>query len=214
MPYIYKIENMVNQKVYIGQTSTSIELRFKEHIKNSKNNNLVCRPLYNAMRKYGVENFKISIVEECLEENLQEREIFWIEQFGSFKSGYNATLGGEGRKYLDYDLLIKTYLITQNLTETSKICNVDRKYLSDVLKSNDILILSSQEVIVNKQGNEIAQIDILTNTIIATYSSARKAAESLKIKNNNPTHIMEVCKNKRQTAYGYKWKFLNNMILT
>lgn len=44
----------------------------------------------------------------------EEREVYWIEKFHSFKNGYNATVGGDGRKYLDYDLIISTYLTTKN----------------------------------------------------------------------------------------------------
>ena len=62
------------------------------------------------MRKYGVEHFHIELIEET--DNPEEREIYWIEKKQSFKNGYNATLGGDGRKYLDYDLIISTYLTT------------------------------------------------------------------------------------------------------
>ena len=52
------------------------------------------------MNKYGIEHFHIELIEET--DNPEEREIYWIEKLGSFKNGYNATLGGDGKKYLDY----------------------------------------------------------------------------------------------------------------
>ena len=47
------------------------------------------------MKKYGIAHFSISLVEETSTPN--EREQYWIEQYGSYHKGYNATIGGEGR---------------------------------------------------------------------------------------------------------------------
>lgn len=63
MGLIYIIKNKCNNKVYIGQTTKSVEHRFHDHIKSVKYN---CEPsmvLYKAMRKYGVENFYVEILE-------------------------------------------------------------------------------------------------------------------------------------------------------
>lgn len=68
MAYIYKIYNDINMKIYIGKTKDTIETRFKQHIKASKANNKKGVMLYAAMRKYGVENFHIELVEECSED--------------------------------------------------------------------------------------------------------------------------------------------------
>ena len=56
------------------------------------------------MRKYGIEHFHIELIEET--DNPEEREVFWIENKRSFKNGYNATVGGDGKKYIDYDIII------------------------------------------------------------------------------------------------------------
>lgn len=97
--FIYKITNRVNGKVYIGQTRFTVEHRFKQHIKNYNVEHRM-QPLYMAFAKYGIENFTVETVEECSIEKLDEREIFWIAKYDSFKNGYNATLGGtKGCKY-------------------------------------------------------------------------------------------------------------------
>ena len=57
MAYIYKITNRINQKVYIGQTSFSVEKRWKEHVQDI--NKHLDRPLYRALSKYGIENFSV-----------------------------------------------------------------------------------------------------------------------------------------------------------
>ena len=58
---IYKITCLVNNKVYIGLTTTSIEERWKGHISVSKRSR---KYLYASMRKYGIENFKIEQIDE------------------------------------------------------------------------------------------------------------------------------------------------------
>ena len=84
-------------KYYVGQTIHP-EARFKRHIDyaiNKKDNN----KFHNALRKYGLDNFVYCVLEEnVLIDNLDMREIYWIEEFDSFYSGYNLTLGGDGSK--------------------------------------------------------------------------------------------------------------------
>lgn len=100
---IYKITNLINGKVYIGQ-STNIERRWKDHKRmfNYKDDGSLKYnyPLYCAFRKYGEKNFKFEIIEECSEEELNEKEILYIKKHNSYvrwknSNGYNQTLGGE-----------------------------------------------------------------------------------------------------------------------
>ena len=93
---IYKIENNINHKVYIGQ-STNIELRWRHHRSPNSSIRLIY-PLYRAIDKYGIENFSFDIIEECKKEELDEREIYWINFYNSFNEGYNQTSGGQGAK--------------------------------------------------------------------------------------------------------------------
>ena len=122
MPYIYKITNKLNGKIYIGKTNRSIKERFEEHCKDRLKRVKEKRPLYSAMNKYGVENFSIKLVEET--DIPEEREKYWIEYFGSFKNGYNATLGGDGKPYIDYDLVVATYKEIPVQTEVAKRLNI------------------------------------------------------------------------------------------
>ena len=96
MGYIYKITNKINGKVYIGQTKKTIEERFQEHLKKAKIH--TNRYLYDAMNKYGYNNFQVSKIEECNNAKLDEREIYWIAYYKSNnkKYGYNMTAGGGG----------------------------------------------------------------------------------------------------------------------
>ena len=93
--YIYSFTNLINDKRYIGLT-TNPELRKSRHIEYSKDINCQA-PLYRAIRKYGLENFKFEIIEHDVPiELLSEREKFWIKEFDSMNNGYNSTPGGEG----------------------------------------------------------------------------------------------------------------------
>lgn len=94
---IYKIENKINHKVYIGQ-SINITDRWRNHRSAYKDasDKAYETHLYRSMRKYGIENFDFSIVEECLSSELNERERYWVSYYDSFFNGYNLTLGGDG----------------------------------------------------------------------------------------------------------------------
>ena len=92
---IYKIINLTNKKVYIGQSKSIFE-RWQEH-KRDLNNNTHGNPhLQNAWNKYGKEYFEFGIVEECSMNQLNEKEIYWIDYYNSMNSkfGYNKTSGG------------------------------------------------------------------------------------------------------------------------
>lgn len=72
---IYKITNPKG-KIYIGQ-SINIEKRWKYYISESYNNRDKQTKLFNSLRKYGPENHVFEIIEECLVEELNEKEIYW-----------------------------------------------------------------------------------------------------------------------------------------
>lgn len=95
---IYIIHNSINDKKYIGQTTRTIEVRWKEHLQESQN--LDCHyAIYNAMRKYGVENFWVEELEKCETKDLDEREKYWIKHYNSFKKGYNSTPRGTSTSF-------------------------------------------------------------------------------------------------------------------
>ena len=85
---IYKIVKKENGKTYIGQ-SNDIERRIKEHQYK------VDIPVELAIKKYGIDAFTYEVVEECSLEQLDEREIYWIEYYNTYKGfGYNCNPGG------------------------------------------------------------------------------------------------------------------------
>lgn len=211
MAYIYQITNNVNGKIYIGKTECSIEKRWREHCRDYLKERCESRPLYRAMRKYGVSNFSIEIIEET--DNPEEREIFWIEQKGSFKHGYNATMGGDGKKYIDYDLVVATYKNSGTVKETAKILGVCEDTVSRILKQKDIFIKPTSEMNKEKLSKMVSMYS-LNDEYIRTFASLQEAATYM-VENKLTgcklstirTHISEVCRGKRKTAAKFKWKF-------
>lgn len=95
MGYIYKITNIHNNKIYIGQTN-DYKRRWTEHKCIAHTNYNYKSALYAAMRKYGNDAFTFDIIEKCEDNQMAERERFWIDTLNSMvPNGYNMTHGGE-----------------------------------------------------------------------------------------------------------------------
>lgn len=161
MAYIYKITNKVNEKIYIGKTEQSIEKRFQQHCKDSQRDNIQNRPLYKAMNKYGIDSFSVELIEET--DCPEEREQYWIKLYDSFRNGYNATLGGDGKKYIDYDLVVESYRRLLNLTKVAKELNIDAGYASTILNLKGEPVLSSPEVAIKEFGKITNMYDLEDN---------------------------------------------------
>tara|TARA_R110000744_G_scaffold5418_4_gene19089 strand:- start:3056 stop:3592 length:537 start_codon:yes stop_codon:yes gene_type:complete len=90
--FIYKLTNTVNQKIYIGKTINSVELRFKRHIYNA--NSGIQTRLYSSIQHYGSDAFVFETIDEALNESeLNQKEIHWINHL---TPEYNMTKGGDG----------------------------------------------------------------------------------------------------------------------
>lgn len=92
---IYMIKNEENDKVYIGQ-SNDISHRWSTHKTELNANRHVNRHLQNAWNKYGQDSFTFSILEECKKDDLDKREMYYIELYDSYNKGYNLDCGGQG----------------------------------------------------------------------------------------------------------------------
>jgi len=92
---IYKIKNNINNKQYIGCTISTLKKRFEEHTYRCLKTDINTK-LCNSIRKYGVENFEIDLLEECRISSIYEREKFFINKHNTFQNGLNSTYGGEG----------------------------------------------------------------------------------------------------------------------
>ena len=211
MSYVYKITNDINNKMYIGQTSQTLADRFHEHLHELKRDRSIGRPLYDAMRKYGSEHFHIEKIEET--DTPKEREVYWIEYYGTFKNGYNATFGGDGKSYIDYDLVVATYRQVKNIGETAKLLGVCYDSVQNILKTKNEPIKSSFDVNITKFSKPINMFDLDGNylrTFVSTSDAARYLIDNgltnCKLETIR-THIAEVCKGKRKTAAKFRWSY-------
>ena len=125
---IYIIKNKINSKVYIGQTSNIHQrwAQYKSAAKNIPNKQLITK----AMKKYGIENFYVEILEDSIID-FNEREKYWINKYDSISpNGYNILIGGDG---------LGSGLDNPNsLIKTSEILNLiinDIKYSEESLKT-------------------------------------------------------------------------------
>ena len=220
---IYKISNTVTSKVYIGQTSNTIEYRFKEHLDKSNNSNVNHRPLYLAMNKYGKENFYI----ECLEvvstkEEANKKEQFYIKQYDSFKNGYNATIGGDcgssnKKQVLQIDIhTLKIVAIHESTRGAGRSINKPNAKISTCCthlgrtaygyywcftKDYDLLL----KHIKNSKRYNIQQIDPKTQKVVAVFFSSTEAAKKL---NLDEAHIRRACRKERKTCGGFIWNYI------
>ncbi len=94
---IYKIENKINHKVYIGQ-SVDIYTRWYNHKHDLLNGVHYNSHLQKSWNKYGEENFNFSVIEKCSQDSLDTLEIKYISDYKSYDSdfGYNLSFGGSG----------------------------------------------------------------------------------------------------------------------
>ena len=226
MGYIYKIINRVNNKIYIGQTINSIEQRFKQH--TSAANNDYAGYLYNAMRKYGIDNFIIEALEENDNILLNERERYYIALFNSTDRniGYNIDKGGgnghathpEHSRYTrpvnKYDLngnLIKSY---NSIKECAKDNNMAPSNISACVQGkfkswNGFQYKYEEdtpEVITSVRGSKKVNQYDLNDNYIKTFNSAREAGKAVGAKSYSK--ISECCNGKIKTAYKYKWRYV------
>ena len=211
MARIYIIRNDINDKVYIGKTEFSLEKRFREHCSDANKRRCEKRPLYNAMRKYGTQHFSIELIEET--DKPEEREIFWIQQYGSYVNGYNATLGGDSKKYIDYDEVVRVYSEVQNCVKVAEIMGISVDSVRDILAARCVKVASSQDVNKALHGKMVCMMTS-DGSILKTFDSLTSASQfvaSLSPSRNNTSgikeHIKGVCTGKRKSAYGYLWQF-------
>ena len=121
---IYKIENLVNGKVYIGQ-SIHIERRWQEHCQPSSRS-LIGK----AIQKYGKEHFTFQVLDECAEEYLDELEERYISVYNSVvPNGYNIETASKGKtSFVFYDQEVFTDIVKDIVSSDLTLIAIAEKY--------------------------------------------------------------------------------------
>lgn len=177
---IYLITNLINENKYVGQTVMQLNKRWLAHIQESKTYSE--RPLYRAINKYGIENFKIKILEECNEDVLSDREMYWIEKLNTYHNGYN-----------------------QNINESEQINNISKALKEKVNRGEKWGFMLTPNEGGKHCKRKIEGINVKTGEIVE-FDSITEAAEKVNGKNSNISKALKDGFN----AYGYKWKKLDN----
>ena len=216
---IYKIQNLLNGKVYIGQ-SVDIEKRWSVHKTELKNNYHYNTHLQNAWNKYGEENFEFSVVEQCNIDQLNQKEIYWISKFDSYEDGYNLTSGGGNteafsKSVIQFDAIgneMSRYLsISEAETVTgvcysqiSECCSNKRKTAGGYIWQYEEGFVGIPQWHFNARlFKEICQYT-KDGKLIRTFPNA---AEAKRITGICDTSILRCCHGKLKTASGYVWMF-------
>lgn len=145
---IYKITNLVNGKVYVGQTILPVDTRWRAHCAKSS-----CKSgiqISYAIQKYGKDQFDFSVIEVCSSvDELNAREVFWIKELNSISpTGYNLCEGGSnGKKHEDTKLRISVANKGKALSEEhKKALSEARKKLPMEVKTKNIKNAHTSEV--------------------------------------------------------------------
>ena len=219
---IYCIENKINHKKYIGQ-SVNIYQRRNQHknelLRNCHDNDY----LQKSFNKYGLDNFEFYILEECTPENLDKREIYYINHYHTLDDnyGYNLKAGGQDGEVTEYGNIKKS----NSLKETYQNSDLREIRRQDALrqwsnpevkakitgKNNGMYgrkhsdeakakMSNARKGSVSPFRNPTPVLCIELNHIFSCASEAEKQL-------NISTRILEVCKGNRKTAGGYHWQF-------
>lgn len=145
MAYIYKITNKINNKIYIGETTTTLAKRWRDHIRESFNEGHGYNyPIHMAIRKYGLEYFNFEEIEQCEDEVRFAREHYYIMFYNSLTpNGYNILVCGIGSVKVPIEAIIESWYEGLGTKEIGLKLGIGRQTVAEHLKANGI---SSEEI--------------------------------------------------------------------
>lgn len=205
---IYKIENLINGKVYIGQ-SINISKRWsvhKFHGTHTTNNS----HLYLSMRHYGINNFSFEVIEYCPIESLNEREQYWIQFYNSTdrEKGYNIRAGGnQGGAYYDYSPIYQEWLKGTLCKDIAKKFNCSNDAVTNALRFYGV---SSYNTYSQAQNQNKKKIVALTEDYkpLKIFDGAKDACRFLRLKEKEADNLLSMIR-KGWMFEGYRWEILN-----
>lgn len=206
---LYIVTNSINTKVYIGKTYTSLEERWKRHIRDAfrtdRENNT---KFYNALRKYGPEQFKIELIAQFDECILEQKEQEYIAKHNSFNNGYNSTLGGDGNtlKNIDEQLVLDLYNsgLTINAIKLELGLGSTRN-ISNIIKNSGLNIKRQTKVYVEQYTLDGKILNIFESKTDAWKWLVENYKHDIK-RNTAYYYIKRSSDGLQEKAFGYKWK--------
>lgn len=204
---IYKITNIINGKVYIGQ-SVDINKRLIRHRCNgSANRNYVPQShLYRAMHKYGIDKFRFEVLEECPKSELNSRERYYINKYNSTNArfGYNESPGGEGGTRVDRAKVINLWNGDMTISAIARECNCGRNTVKGILNECGIDYKDeARERWVTQKSHKVSQYT-LNGELIKVWKSAKEAERELGVDHGG---IGNCCNYIYKQYAGFKWRY-------
>ena len=179
--WIYKITNIQNNKVYIGQTIRPVKDRFHRHINDALNNNLDTH-FARAIRKYGKDSFIIEIIDEATNQiELNQKEQYWIQYYDSIQDGYNET-----------DAINKCGGNTYQSKTAEEMSAIKEKLRASKIGSK------------NPNARKVKMID-LVNTIEMIFNSQQDCANYLNLSSHMP--ISRRCRGYTKSPLNNQYQF-------
>jgi group I intron endonuclease len=213
MASVYKITNQIDGKVYIGETTRTIAARWSQHKSRAKKPEYT-EYLYNAIRKYGIDNFTIEEITKCADEDRFKIETEYITQYRSWVgfedcNGYNLTLSQEGVAPIMAQEILNCWNDGLTIVQISERLHINVKTISLSLKNNDITqeqIFERRRLNSGKNSRKpVIQYD-MNGEYINKYASISEAARAMN--KTSPSQIQKSCAGKISlTAYGYIWQY-------
>lgn len=201
---LYCILNKINNKAYIGKTYRNIDERWREHIKDCKRYN---RPLHRAIRKYGKESFTVKLLGSFPEGDLELKEKEFILKYNSFKNGYNATLGGDGKRYLEVtdQEVLDAYETSASLKEAATKLNINEDTVRKIIASYNIKIhkptTQFKKVLIPELGLEFDSVSDCARLLIECEIPKSKNVTTV------AGHITRVCNKIRNSYLGFTYVY-------
>lgn len=198
MGYIYKITNKINNKMYIGQTITTIKERMYKHYSNAKK---ATTGIDFAIGKYGKENFIVEEICSCPNEDLDDLEQFYIAKFDTYNTGYNLTIGGQNfttALNLNEQEVISKYLEIKNINKTAEYFKCCNKVISRILHENNIKVLHNNNIqnltkeYCFKENEKIKAVKIIE--LDKDFPSLKECAQWLIDNNYSKANSMEMAR--------------------
>ena len=217
---IYIIKNHINNKVYVGKTSDSIEHRFREHksaaykIDYSTYEYSINTKFYRAIRKYGIDNFYIELLDKVEVDELEQKEIEYIAKYDSYYNGYNSTLGGDGAPKIDLstdeiNAIIDMYIKGVSSKKISDKIGIGQNTVLRILRANNIEMRQPEQfkskgvVMYNKDFEPLIYFKSKKEIVNWIYNNTNYAANTHSIYGL----ITRACE-KGNIAYGHRWQLL------
>lgn len=213
MACIYKITNIINNKVYIGETTRTINARWRQHKARAKDSQYT-EYLYRAIRKYGIENFTIEELTKCADEDRFKIETEYITKYRSWVgfedcNGYNLALSQEGIAPIMAQEILNCWNDGLTLVQISERLHLCDKTIRYSLRNDGI----TQEQVYerrNQNAGKHSRKPIIQYTMdgeyINQYESITAATKAMN--KTSPSQIQKSCAGKISlTAYGYIWQY-------